>query len=542
VVDFSAADADPHASSARALELVQGWLADPARAGSRLTLVTHGAAGPRVADPADATVWGLLRTAQLESPDRFALVDVDDDAASAALLPPALASEEPQVALSGGRAFVPRLVRRDPSGEPAAGFGPQDVVLVSGATGELGGIIARHLVTVHGVTRLVLVSRRGPDAPGAGRLHDELRDLGAEATLLACDLADADATARLLAAHPVTGVVHAAGTLDDATLPSLTRDHLTTVLRPKADAAWNLHRHAGDVRHFVLFSSVAGTLGSPAQGNYAAANAFLDALAAHRRAQGLPAASYAWGLWATGSGMAGQADQGRLGRSGILPIDAELGLELFDAGLGLTAPVAVRLDLAALRGLAVQPAVLRGLVRTPARRAAAGRDQDAPGGRFAALDGPRRREALLELVRDLVADVLGYADGAAVDMGKGFLDLGFDSLTAVELRNRLTAATGLRLPSTTVFDYPTPSAVGERLHDLLTPEEDPDAAVREALAAIPPARLREAGLLEALLRLVEEPDGGQEGAASEAGKDDRIAEIETLDAAALVAMALNDNG
>jgi acyl carrier protein len=218
------------------------------------------------------------------------------------------------------------------------------------------------------------------------------------------------------------------------------------------------------------------------------------------------------------------------------------GLALFDAGLGATTPVPVRLDLAALRGLATPPAVLRGLIRTPARRAAAGGDVGSPADRFGALAEPERRTALLDLVRGLVADVLGHADGGAVEIGKGFLDLGFDSLTAVELRNRLSTATGLRLPATTVFDYPTPVAIADRLYELFTPEVDPDAVVRRALAGIPLARLREAGLLEALLQLTEATGDAEASPASEPAKGDQISVIETLDAAALVAMALNDNG
>ncbi|MFC5668501.1 beta-ketoacyl reductase, partial [Kitasatospora misakiensis] len=266
-------------------------------------------------------------------------------------------------------------------------------------------------------------------------------------------------------------------------------------------------------------------------------------LATHRTHHGHPTTSYAWGLWNTQGGMSDRADHQRLGRSGILPIDAEDGLDLFDAGLDMTAPVAVRLDPTALRGLAVLPAVLRGLVRTPARRAAtsAGGGAGSPAEHYGALPEPERRAALLDLVRGLVADVLGHADGAAVETGKGFLDLGFDSLTAVELRNRLIAETGLRLPATTIFDYPTPAALADRLHELFTPEEDPDAAVRRALAGIPLARLREAGLLEALLQLTGSTAEHEESPASEPQKSDQIDMIETLDAAALVAMALHDN-
>jgi NAD(P)-dependent dehydrogenase (short-subunit alcohol dehydrogenase family)/acyl carrier protein len=418
------------------------------------------------------------------------------------------------------------------AGETA--FTPDDSVLITGATGTLGALVARHLVHRHGVRRLLLVSRRGPDAPGAEELRDTLVDLGAEPVFAACDLADRDAVGRLLAEHPVTGIVHAAGVLDDGVLPSLTAERLDTVLRPKAEAARNLHELAGDVGRFVLFSSIAGTLGSPGQGNYAAANAYLDALAVHRRSLGLAATSYAWGLWDTEGGMSEHADQARIGRGGILPIGVDEGLALFDAGLGLATSAPVRLDLTALRGLPVLPSALRGLVRTPARRAAAGGTSLAQ--KLAGLAEPERRKALLDLVCGHVADVLGHAGSDVVAVERGFLELGFDSLTAVELRNRLMAATDLRLPATVIFDYPTPAALAGRLYELLSPEDDPDAVVRRTLAEIPLERLRSAGLLEALLQLVDsEPSDPAAPQKSEA-----MAAIEDLDAEALVALALNN--
>ncbi|WTG91708.1 SDR family NAD(P)-dependent oxidoreductase [Kitasatospora sp. NBC_01560] len=546
VLDFPAEGAEPHAAAERALVFVQAWLADPERADARLTLVTHGAAGPDVSDPAAATVWGLVRSAQIEAPDRFALLDVDDDPASAAALSAALASEEPQLALRAGAALAPRLAPRKPvahdsrPAEPV--FSPDDYVLITGATGELGKLLAHHLVTTHHVKRLLLVSRRGPDAPGATELHHQLTTLGAHTTITACDLTDPHATHQLLTNHPVTTILHAAGTLDDATITTLTPQRLHTVLQTKITTTHNLQQHATHAHHLILFSSIAATIGSPGQANYAAANAYLDALATHRTTHGHPTTSYAWGLWNTQGGMSDRADRHRLGRSGILPISAEDGLAMFDAGLGMTTPVAVRLDPTALRGLPVVPSVLRGMVRTPARRAAAaGGGAGSPADRFGALPEAERRTALLDLVRGLVADVLGHADGAAVEIGKGFLEIGFDSLTAVELRNRLIADTGLRLPATTIFDYPTPAAVADRLYELFTPVEDPDAAVRRALAGIPLARLREAGLLEALLQLTGPSAEHEQSPASEPQKSGQINMIETLDAAALVAMALNDN-
>ncbi|MGP3972342.1 SDR family NAD(P)-dependent oxidoreductase, partial [Streptomyces sp. 6N223] len=472
-----------------ALDLAQAWLAEERFAESRLVVVTRDATGERPGSLAHAAVWGLLRSAQTENPGRFALVDLaggDDD-----LLAAALGTQEPQVAVRDGALYAPRLARTAPATETGPALDPDGVVLVTGATGALGGLVARHLVTAYGVKRLLLVSRRGPDAPGAAELRDGLTALGAEVTLAACDLADRAAVAALLDAHPgITGIIHAAGALDDATIPSLTPERLDTVLRAKADAAWHLHERAGDVALFALFSSVSGVFGGAGQGNYAAANAYLDALAAHRRAQGLPAVSYAWGLWDTGggsgvSGMTGQlaeADRARMARSGILPISGELGLELFDAGLRAerSVVVPVRLEPSALRD---PVPLLRGLVRTPARRAAAhghagpgtpGAPRGAGGGtalveRLAGMSAEERTEALQELVRDHVADVLGHSNPSALDIQRGLLELGIDSLTAVELRNRLGATVGHRLPTTLIFDHPTIAALAAYLDAEVVP-------------------------------------------------------------------------
>ncbi|MEW9534765.1 type I polyketide synthase, partial [Microbispora sp. NPDC049125] len=339
----------------------------------------------------------------------------------------------------------------------------------------MGGLLARHLVTVRGVRRLVLTSRRGLEAPGAGDLVSELEELGASVAVVACDVADRDAVARLLADHPVDAVVHTAGVLDDGVITSLTPERVEKVLRPKVDAALNLHELAGDVRAFVLFSSASGVFGNAGQGNYAAANAFLDGLAAYRRSRGLAGVSLAWGLWEQAGGMAGSldaADVERMGRGGVAPLSVGHGLELFDAALGADRPVLVpiRLDLAAMAASGAVPSIMRGLVRTPARRtvdASAGAGA-ALGKRLAALPEQERDKALLHLVTGQLAAVLGHASGDGIEPGKAFKELGFDSLTAVELRNRLNAATGLRLPATLVFDYPSPAAlVGHLRAELL---------------------------------------------------------------------------
>ncbi|TDD65661.1 type I polyketide synthase, partial [Actinomadura rubrisoli] len=472
---------DVRAALAWALDLAQAWLADDRFTGSRLVYATRRATGPDPDDLAHAAVWGLVRSAQTENPGRFGLLDLD---ASDTPAGPALATGEEQLAVRDGALLVPRLTRAAPGAQDPA-LDPDGTVLVTGATGGLGGRIAGHLVTAHGVRDLLLVSRRGPDAPGAAELSAELEALGATVRLAACDLADRAALEALLATvdRPLTAVVHAAGVLADATLASLTPEHVDRVLRAKADAAWNLHELAGDVAAFVLFSSVAGVVGGAGQGNYAAANAYLDALAEHRRARGLHAVSLAWGLWEQDGGMTGalgDADRARMARAGILPIPTELGLGLFDAGLRADRAVLVpvRLDPAALRDPAP---VLRGLARVPARRAAA---PAAPAG-LAELPAEERAAALLDLVLAEVADVLGHASPAALDPRRGLMELGLDSLTAVDLRNRLGAAVGERLPTTLIFDYPTAEALAGHLDaEVLPAAPIPGIAELDGLAEL----------------------------------------------------------
>ncbi|WP_308457404.1 SDR family NAD(P)-dependent oxidoreductase, partial [Streptomyces sp. SM10] len=349
-------------------------------------------------------------------------------------------------------------------------------VLVTGATGALGGLVARHLVAEHGVRSLVLTGRRGASAAGAAALAEELTEAGVEVVLAACDVADRDQLAAVLADvpedRPLTGVVHAAGVLDDGVVSSMTHERLDTVLRPKVDGAVHLHELTAtlDLSMFVTFSSVAGVFGGPGQANYAAANAFLDGLAQQRRSAGLVATSLAWGPWATTDGMLGRldgSDVDRMVRSGVLPLTDEQGLALLDAALASprAALVPVGLDLTALQSQAVAgalPGVFRGLVRTAGRRrapAAATTGGSTLGQRLAGLAPQERDRELLDLVRTQAASVLGHAGAETVDGDKQFKELGVDSLTAVELRNRLNAATGLRLPATLVFDYPTPAAL-----------------------------------------------------------------------------------
>ncbi|MEU3352364.1 thioester reductase domain-containing protein [Streptomyces sp. NPDC037389] len=477
--------ASVHATALRALGLVQEWLAEERLADIPLTVVTSGAmattAGEDVTDLAAPTVWGLLRSAQSEHAGRFVLVDADTS--DHALLASAALSGEPQLALRGGELRVPRLARAEEAPVPplpasrGSGPDPDGTVLVTGGTGSLGALFARHLVVNHGVRHLLLTSRRGPAAPGVEELTAELKALGADAvTVAACDVTDRTAVAELLAGvpakHPLTAVIHTAGVLDDGLITSLTPERLAAVLRPKVDAAWHLHELTkglpGDgLAAFVLFSSIAGIVGGPGQSNYAAANVFLDALAEHRRANGLAATSLAWGLWEQEAGMSGHLDDTdlkRIARSGFRPVTAVQGTALLDLALELgdAALVATPLDLTPLRAQPAQaPTVLGALVRTPARRAA--RNSDVVDGslaeRLAGLDVDGQRQAVLELVTAEIAGVLGHSGGTGIDISQPFPSLGFDSLTSVELRNRLGAATGVKLPATVVFDHPTPEGL-----------------------------------------------------------------------------------
>ncbi|CPR04842.1 polyketide synthase [Mycobacterium bohemicum DSM 44277] len=351
-------------------------------------------------------------------------------------------------------------------------------VLITGGTGMAGSALARHVVARHGVRDLVLVSRRGPDAPGAGELVAELEASGARARVVACDAADRDELAALIAditaEQRLSAVIHAAGVLDDAVVTSLTPERLDAVLRAKADAAWNLHELTRDldVSAFVLFSSLAGLVGSSGQANYAAANTFVDGLAAHRRASGLPAISLGWGLWDQVSDMTGGLDaagRARLGRDGVLALSSDEALELFDTAMVLDeaflAPA--RIDLAALRAHAVAvPPMFADLVNAPSRRQvddslAAAKSKSALAQRLHGLPESEQRAVLVDLMRSHIATVLGNVSPEVIDPDKAFGDLGFDSLTAVEMRNRLKAATGLSLSPTLIFDYPTPNGLAE---------------------------------------------------------------------------------
>ncbi|MFD8624388.1 type I polyketide synthase [Streptomyces hygroscopicus] len=496
-----------------ALDLLKGWLADDRFGASRLVFLTRGAiaAGDDtdVVDPAGAAVWGLVRSAQSENPDRFVLADLDGQEESRRILPAALTAGEPQIVVRDGTVLAGRLARvpargaapeRDDASEQGAAttvsiWDPRGTVLVTGAASGLGGLVARHLVGEHGVRHLVLASRRGLAADGAAELRTELADLGAHATVAACDTADRDSLAGLLASlpeeHPLTAVIHTAGVLDDGVVEALTPERVDRVLRPKVDAVLNLHElTAGlDLSAFVLFSSLSGTLGGPGQANYAAANAFLDAFAHRRRAEGLPAQSLAWGLWEERSGMTGKLDEAnmrRIARDGVTPMASEEALALFDTACGIDAATLVpaRLDASAWRAQdGPIPALLRGIIRTTARRGPARASTGGSGAgsvelrrRIGSMKPAARQQALLELVTEHAAMALGHDDARMIAPDRGFLDLGFDSLTAVGLRNQLGTVTGLRLPATLLFDYTTSRALAGYLAEELVAEE-PDASV-----------------------------------------------------------------
>jgi NADP-dependent 3-hydroxy acid dehydrogenase YdfG len=430
---------------------------------------------------------------QTENPDRLVLVDIDGEDGSYQMVAEAVAAGEPQIAVRAGRPYLPRLapVRRcGASADATAGAGGGAVpgladgtVLVTGGTGMMGSLIARHLVIAHGVRRLTLVSRRGIGAPGAGTLVDELGAAGAEVTVVACDVGDraelAAAVAGVPTRYPLTGVVHAAGVVDDAVGERLTPEQIERVLRPKVDGAWYLHEltRGLPLSLFVLCSSAAGVLGAAGQGAYAAGNAFLDGLAEQRRAEGLPGLSLAWGLWADRSELTGglsTVDRARLARMGIIELSAEDALASFDAALA--APHAVQLpvglDLAAARRAVSVPTPLRELAAAPAEAPVAPKATSIAG-RLPALAPDEQRRLLLETVRTHAAAVLGHPAAHAIDPDAAFTACGFDSLTAIEMRNRLATVVGIRLTATLVFDHPTPTALADHLWRITCPGPDP---------------------------------------------------------------------
>ncbi|MFD8607912.1 type I polyketide synthase [Streptomyces sp. NPDC059631] len=524
--DDPARDADPeavHRVVSGVLDRLQAHLADDSTARTPLVVLTRGATGPRRArpQPADlgaAAVWGLVRAAQLEHPERFVLLDTeepDPDGLGDALAE-LLATGEPQAALRGGVLYAPRLTRPSaatvtkaaPAPAAATGpdgpFGPSEgTVLLSGG-GALAAVLARHLVAAHGVRHLLVLSRRGADAPGLPELTAELAGAGAELTAVSCDVSDRQALAAALAAvperHPLCAVVHTAGVLDDGLLDGLTGERTTAVLRPKLDAAHHLDRltRGADLSAFVVFSSAAGVLGSPGQASYSAANAALDALTAERRRLGLPGLSLAWGPWERVSGMTaelGGAERRRIDRRGARGLLDEEAMALLDAVCAADAAppedgspvVLAHLDLTVRGDGPVHP-MLRSLVRRgPAAPAGAkGAPTAAAALRHrldAAADAQEHELVLRELVLAQAAEVLGHTDSGALSATVPFLAAGFDSLTAVELRNRLAAVTGLRFRPSAVFDSGTPAALAARLAAEARTEDTPRPEAAPATGA-----------------------------------------------------------
>ena len=520
-----------HAAARRTLGLLQAWLAEERLSGSRLVLVTRGAIALADREPPDlaaASVWGLVRSAQSEHPGRILLLDVAPDLDLGQLPWSALLTAgEPQMVLREGEAYVSRMVPFVPASQAdgmplsADAFGSPDLaeqfsselpepsalieqtspgrggtVLVTGGLGALGALVARHLVVEHDVRHLLLLSRRGAGTDGASELVEELAELGCAASVRACDVADRDELREAIEAipdeRPLQAVFHVAGVIEDGTIESLGAEQLERVMRPKLDAVVHLHEltEGMGLSDFVLFSSVSGVLGSPGQANYAAANAFMDAFAQHRRAHGLVATSLAWGLWSEGTGMAeriGESVGARAKRIGLAELSDREALRLMDIGRGSGEPllVPVRFDavvLGAQARLGLLPAQLRSLVRV---RAGANREQGTSSlaRRLAGVPQADWEGVALAVVRTDVAAVLGQESPETIDPDRAFKDFGFDSLAAVELRNLLERATGLRLPATLVFDYPTPAELAAFLCSQVAGATGEDATAPQRLTS-----------------------------------------------------------
>lgn len=484
--------ASAHQATAETLALLDSWMADPRLAASRLVVLTRRAVATDdtedVSGLHQAPLWGLVRS--LQNPRLF-IVDIDDTEQSLLALPAALDGEDRQFALRNGRRRVPRLTRVPlTANAQSLPLDPEGTVLITGGTGTLGSLLARHLVAKHGVRHLLLLSRSGPNAPGAEALVRQLQDDGAQVTLCACDAADRDALRKVLDRipdhHRLTAVIHAAGTVDQASITPL-HDRVGHVFAPKLDAAWNLHQLTLDrpISAFVLFSSMAAVLGLPGQPVYAAANTFLDSLAQHRRAQGLPASSLAWGYWAANSGLQASLTTeqlNRMRRGAILqPLDTDHALALFDVACQRPEPTLAlaRFDFSFLRDrLDTVPPILRALLPAKLARPLANNSAAAASIKqeLALLDSRQRQLRLLDIVRRETAAVLGFTSPDAIDIQRPLHDLGLDSIMALELRDKVSAATGVRLPPTVLFDYPTLPPLAQFLVTTLMAEGSTAAA------------------------------------------------------------------
>ncbi|MFI6772972.1 type I polyketide synthase [Nocardia sp. NPDC050412] len=452
----------------RTLGAVQQFLSEERYAASTLAVVT-GATG----DPAQAAVWGLVRAAQAENPGRIVLVEASEAATTDHLVAAALTGE-PELAVHADGTRVPRLIRAaSPESERRIPWDSERTVLITGGTGGVGRHIAKHLVSEHGVRYLLLAGRRGPAA--AEDLIAELSALGAEVRVSACDVTDRDALRDLLASipaeHPLGAIVHAAGVAYNGLVDTLTPEQIDHSLGAKADAAWYLHEltREAELSAFVMISSVAGSILPAGQGGYAAANVFLDALATHRHAEGLPATSLAYGMWDIATGLSqwlGEVDRQRMRRQGFTPLTADKALELFDAASTTERPVLVpvEIDLAVLRARDSVPALLSDLAKKTGRRPSS-RTQDGTALRrhLTHLSDSEQERWLRMHILENAARLLGHESAEALDPERDFLESGFDSLAAMELRSALNASTGLTLSTAAIFDHKTPAALARYL-------------------------------------------------------------------------------
>jgi len=562
------------AEAERALEILQVLLAESRLEGAAIVWLTRGAvaagdAPDALVDLTRSPLWGLIRSARREAVDRdLRIIDLDPESHDGDMLSRAVwAQDEPELALRGGEALAARLVRAPHEAvDSVPSLTGEGTALLAGGTGELGRALARHLVEQHEYRHLVLTSRRGPDGEGMEALSDALLGMGAQTVrIVACDVTQAESVQAVIdsieADQPLRSVFHLAGVLDDATVVNMDAERLGRVMAPKVDGAWNLHQATAalSLESFVLYSSAGGVLGAAGQANYAAANTFLDALAAHRRGQGLPATSAAWGLWERdGTGMTGhlgQAELARVRRMGVVALSVSDGLRLLDTAIthSESALVPVHFALQELQAQVdregdVSP-LMRALLRPPRRRASDATSGPSLQERLLPQTEEERVATLVALIAAEIALVVGLANPKMIEPRQILAELGMDSLMAIELRKRLSFVTGVSLPATLVFDYPTPVAIAgmmlERLDlessptqpsDLAgpsVPPDDPAAGLRWALARLSPEDLLRHGLLQQLLDVAQGSAGSngndtQRPAAPEVPVEELDAELNAL--------------